>query len=159
MSNKSGWWVKFLWPSQNTWTFVFLLMIQSQFKPLKQHWFWLFRCVLSTFFILGSLLTIVSQFYHNWYLQLQNDSFFATKVKFFWQLSGWFSVFCDIEFLSSFASVYEPILGSFLLTTNLATTGWTRKWRQQKKTPKWNKTNLQTTTETMEWTNYTKTAQ
>jgi hypothetical protein len=29
----------------------------------------------------------------------------------------------------------------------------------EEKTPKWNKTNLQTTTETMEWTNYTKTAQ
>ena len=35
---------------------------------LKQHWFWLFRCVLSSFFILGSLLTIVSQFSDNWYL-------------------------------------------------------------------------------------------
>ena len=38
----------------------------------------------------------------------------------------------------------------FLLTTNLATTEWTTKQRQPRKTPRWNKTNLQPTTETME---------
>ena len=68
----------------------------------------------------------------------------------FFQISVRFSVFCDIEFWSSFASVYGPIWGSFLLTTNLATTEWTTKWRQPRKTPRWNKTNLQPTTETME---------
>ena len=49
--------------------------------------------------------TILSQ------LALQDDYFFAIKL--FLQLSVRFSVFCDIEIWSSFASVYEPILGSF----------------------------------------------
>jgi len=41
-------------------------------------------------------------------------------------------------------------MGQFLLTTNLATTEWTTKQRQPRKTPRWNKTNLQPTTGTME---------
>ena len=40
----------------------------------------------------------------------------------FRQLFDTILVFCDIEFWS----IYGPILCSFLLTTNLATTEWTR---------------------------------
>ena len=36
----------------------------------------LFKCVLCTFIILGSFLTVVSQFFHNWFLQ--HDYFFET---------------------------------------------------------------------------------
>ena len=42
--------------------------------------------------------------------------------------------------------------GQFLLTINLTTTEWTGKWIHQGKTPKWNKSNLQTTEQWSEQT-------
>ena len=59
-----------------------------------------------------SFVTLLSQFSSNWCLQLQNDCDFLSQKK----LGNFFdtiSIFCDIEFWSSFASIYGPILGSF----------------------------------------------
>ena len=48
--------------------------------------------------------------------------------------------------------VFMDNFEQFLLTTNLTTTEWTGKWIHQGKTPKWNKSNLQTTEQWSEQT-------
>ena len=69
---------------------------------------------------------------------------FLTQFQFFVILS-----------LEQFCKYLWTNFGQFLLTTNLATTEWTRKWRHRGKTPKWNKTNLQTTELLKQWSEHT----
>ena len=82
---------------------------------------------------LALYLSLVSQFSHNWYFQLQNDYFFATKVKFFYKLVADFLFYVILSFWAVLHVFMNQFWAVFLLTTNLATTGWTRKWRQQRK--------------------------
>ena len=72
----------------------------------------------------------------------------------FWQLFDTISVFCDIEF-GVVLQVFMDQFWAVFLTTNLATTEWTRKWRHRGKTPKQNKTNLQTTELLKQWSEQT----
>ena len=68
-------------------------------------------------------------------------------------ISGSFLTQFQFFVILSFGVVLQVFMDQFwavFLTTNLATAEWTRKWRHQGKAPKWNKTNLQTTTEAME---------
>merc|ERR1712051_903278 len=67
--------------------------------------------------VINSLWTFIGQFLCSlfspkWCFQLQNNCDFCHKK----DVSQFFDtilVFCDIEFWSSFASIYRPILGSF----------------------------------------------
>ena len=70
--------------------------------------------------------------------------FFVTK-----KISGNFVTHFQFFVTLSFGVVLQAFMDQFLLTTNLATTEWTTKWRQPRKTP--NKTNLQTTEQLKQW--------
>ena len=101
-----------------------------------------------------SFLTLFFHFSPNWYLQLQNDCGFLSLKRFlatFWLIFSflWYRV------LEYFCKYSWTNFGQFLLTTNLATTEWTRKWRLWGKTPKWNKTKLQTTELLKQWSEQT----